>query len=364
MRTSAPAGSREVSRDAAPAMPHFWLNVHVGYACRDSGACCSAGWPIPIERDRASVVEQGIATGLVNPAAIPWLVPDASAPPEIAGTLALQPDGHCVWHQRIPSTAGICTSTPPATERRCAIHSMRPLSCAHFPYVCLIDARGVHVTLSHYCPTAASMLFDHHGPVEIVEGPPPIPQMALPEGLDARESLPPTRSEARLMSWDEFTAWERDAIASLFRPAPAFAKATEGRPDFRLPTPDSRLELFDLARAAVPPPLSWPEAPPDFEQSWNRLVEPSWNQFDTIVNRYLAAKLFASWAAYLGDGLPDVLRGVEQARAVLQVEAVRQCVRANRVLDAALLKAAIRRSDLLLVHYADRQSLISCTPAS
>jgi hypothetical protein len=117
--------------------------------------------------------------------------------------------------------------------------------------------------------------------------------------------------------------------------------------------------LFDAARAAVPAPLSWPEAPADFEAVWHQRVAPSWNLVGTVVHRYLAARAFASWAAYLGDGTAAVLRGVEQARAVLIVEAARQCAREGRALDAALLKQAIRQSDLLLVHYADRQGLIS-----
>ena len=56
---------------------------------------------------------------------------------------------------------------------------------------------------------------------------------------------------------------------------------------------------------------------------------------------------------YLGSGPADVMRGVDIARAVLQVEATRQCTRAARALDQPLLKEAIRQSDLLLVHYAD-----------
>ena len=66
--------------------------------------------------------------------------------------------------------------------------SSRP-SCAHFPYVCLIDQRGVHVTLSHYCPTATALLFEHSGPIEIVEGPSPIAELDMLEGLDARDAL-------------------------------------------------------------------------------------------------------------------------------------------------------------------------------
>jgi hypothetical protein len=46
-----------------------------------------------------------------------------------------------------------------------------------------------------------------------------------------------------------------------------------------------------------------------------------------------------------------VLRSIETARAALQVEAARQCARADRILDAPLLKEAIRQSDLRLLHY-------------
>lgn len=290
-----------------------------------------------------------IASGLATPAESPWLQPAAGAPDDVAGILARQPDGHCVWHQR-PATApaGICTSSPPPARRECAIHSARPVSCAHFPYACLVDARGVHVTLSHYCPTAASLLFEHDGPVEIVEGPSPVPGSDVPEGLDARESLPPLAVPNRLMSWDEFSEWERLQVQG------GMGAAVHG-------CTGAEVELFDAARAAVPAPLSWPGAPADVEAVWRQRVAPSWNLLGPVVNRYLAAKTFASWAAFLGDGTAAVVRGVEQARAVLVVEAARQCAREERALDAALLKQAIRQSDLLLVHYADCRGLISLT---
>ena len=324
-------------------MRTFWLNYHVAYRCRHSGACCSAGWPIPIERHRVASVEQAIAVGIVTPAASPWLHADPAVPDDAAGVLALQVDGHCVWHQ--PASAPLS-----APSRGCAIHSARPLSCVHFPYVCLIDARGVHVTLSHYCPTAASLLFDYQGPADIVEGPSPIEGLEVPEGLDARESLPPAASPARLMSDTEFTEWERQEV----RGCGGAEVRRCGRAEVR---------LFDCARAAVPAPYSWPAAPTEIESLWNQLVEPTWNVWAIVVGRYLTAKVFASWATYLGDGIPAVLRGVEQARSVLQIEVARQCARTGRPLDAALLKEAIRQSDLLLVHYADSSQLVSSTTA-
>ena len=95
-------------------------------------------------------------------------------------------------------------------------------------------------------------------PIEIVEGPSPIAELEMLEGLDAREALPPVRPASReqLMSLDELNAWERDQIAS--------ARIDE------LQSGD--VERFDRARAAVPAPLSWPEAPDQLESIWFSLV--------------------------------------------------------------------------------------------
>jgi len=238
-------------------MRYFWLNFHLPYACRNSGACCSAGWSIPIERG-------------------------------VAGTLPLSENGHCVFH----------------VDNSCAIHSSKPPSCVHFPYVCLIDQRGVHVTLSHYCPTAASLLFAHRGPIEIVEGPPPIPGIEIPEGLDAAESLPPRASPTKLMSFQEFSEWEKAQIGRL-----------------------------------------------------TERVAAGWPAWGGVVSRFLSAKLFASWAAYQGDGTDAVLKLVDLAESVLKTEVARRCWTAGRPLDADLLKESIRQTDLYLVHRADSRLL-------
>jgi hypothetical protein len=207
--------------------------------------------------------------------------------------------------------------------------------------VCLIDARGVHVTLSHYCPTAASMLFDHVGPIAVVEGPSPVPGRDIPEGLDAREALPPRESPGRLMTFEALTAWERQIVATPWTATAAVDRAM----------------LFEHARRSVPRPLSWPDPPAHVAATWRDLVEPALGSFAGVVDRYLAAKAFASWAIYAEDGTAAVLRSVAVARAVLEVEAARACARSGTVLDAALLTEAIRQSDLLLVHYADRDRL-------
>jgi Fe-S-cluster containining protein len=169
---------------------HFWLTTHLRYACRHSGACCSARWPIPIERDRVAAVQEAIASGRVRSPS-EWYRPLPDGPAEVAGVLTLQPSGACVFHH---PGAGSGRS---GAAGGCAIHAMRPVSCRHFPYVCVLDPRGVHVTLSHFCPTAANLLFDEDVEVRVVEGPPIFDAGGVPEGLDARDALPPVSPAPR-----------------------------------------------------------------------------------------------------------------------------------------------------------------------
>jgi Fe-S-cluster containining protein len=249
---------------------HFWLNFHLPYACRHSGACCTAGWPIPVEPERAVLIKKG-----------EWLAEGRTLPRDASGA--------CVFH-----------------DGRCTVYEHRPLSCVHFPYVCMIDPRGVHVTLSHYCPTAAALLFEHEGPIEVVEGPSPVPLLRIPEGLDARESLPPLREQSAspkpqaaspaLMSWEEFSEWERAELRTL--------------------------------------PALVADAP-----------------FAPVIERYLAAKLFASWAMYQDDdGIAAVRKFVRAAYLRLREEMELGSLSAERPVDAAILLDAIRRVDFGLFH--------------
>ena len=72
------------------------------------------------------------------------------------------------------------------------------------------------------------------------------------------------------------------------------------------------------------------------------------------MRRWLAARAFASWLALQGEGLRTTILGLHVALGVLRAEAARACAEGSgRPLDAALLKEAIRRSDLLLHHLVD-----------
>jgi len=304
-------------------LKYFWLNFHLDYACRHSGMCCTSGWPIPVERERVGAIGDAIARDVIPLRVEPWIVADEHAPDDVAGMLALRDNGHCVFFE--------------AGRPGCSVHDVKPAGCNHFPYLCLIDQRGVHVTLSHYCPTAAALLFEHGSPIAIVEGPPPTGEDDV-EGLDARESLPPVSADHKtLMSFEDISAWERDQIAG--------ARIDDLH--------EQDVVLFNHARASVPAPWAWPAPPGHLDEIWWSLVAPAWPEFDEVLARYVAAKLFASWSLYLGDGVEAAARSARIAAAVLRVETARQCGTLRRPLDRELMIEGIRQSDLLMVHYAD-----------
>ena len=307
-------------------MRTFWLSMHVPYACRDSGVCCSSGWAIPLERVRVGAV------GAIR-SDTSWLLPAAGAPEDVAGVLAVSASGHCVFHRdgcEIHRTVG---------------HGALPTACQHFPREILIDPRGVFVTLSHYCPTAADLLFTHAGPVEIVEGPPAVPD-GDPEGLDARDVLPPLLTEGVLMDLEGYSAWEAHMVRVLTRddeaPPEAALDALEG--DFAIlqrwrPGGETLAAavaaLTGRGQAATSGAWSLPQHQPALADH-------------VIIRRYLAARAFASWAAYQTAGVSAVIRSLREVLALLREHHAR-----------TPLKEAIRQTDLQVMHLLPRIGLAS-----
>ena len=132
------------------------LSIHPGYRCRQTGACCTAGWHIPAEPRVVAAIDRHF-----GPAPYEQFFEAQASPPRPA-ILARGADGACVFFD-------------PAGGRACAIHRdigepALPSACRHFPRVALVDARGIRITLSHFCPTAAGLLFDDT-PLRIVAAP-------------------------------------------------------------------------------------------------------------------------------------------------------------------------------------------------
>jgi hypothetical protein len=90
------------------------LSMHAAYRCRDSGACCTAGWPIPVEADRLAQLEGALASGELRPvghvaaaAPVQWL---ARAPRDTPAVLAVM-GGACVFYRAARMEAAISRVT-------------------------------------------------------------------------------------------------------------------------------------------------------------------------------------------------------------------------------------------------------------
>jgi hypothetical protein len=297
------------------------------------------------------------------------------------------PDGVGAMFER--TDADQCVFFHPHS-RLCIVHrdlgeDALPATCRHFPRVAIRDPRGTFVSLSHFCPTAASLLFRDDVPLEIVESPPAFPLMDY-DGLAVDEDdLPPLLHPRMLMDFEAYTVWERHmvqrcrtdrsvetilatlardaSILSLWQPgglslADAVRTLPTGYVEAEPPrTLTASLALHASAMAAVPPELLPPPDGERLEESYGPLVAPHWPSMRAPLRRYLAAKAFASWTAYQGKGVATIVRGLEAAIALVRVEASRQCRDANRPLDASLMLEAFRAADFILNHLAVGEQL-------
>ena len=334
------------------------LSFHAVYRCHESGACCTSGWPIAIEPDRLASAERAMAVGhlqIAVPTTVAFVRPSHSTLPDPAFSSSASPtpptflatvDGACVFHR-------------PQGRGRCALHGAMghtalPLACRQFPRVSVLDPRGVSVTLSHYCPTAASLLADP-GEVTIVVDTDPFPADGEYEGLDARTSLPPLLRPGLLMDWEAWWAWEARSVALIAaartssHALAALGTAVErvrtwkpggeplvqrvnaafeslGDQDVLPPrvTSDFRAARLREVMASIPRDLR-----PD--EGWGKRKAP-----EAFVRRnFLLAHAFGNWTGYVGQGLRTWLRSLEAVDALL---------------DSG---ADVSTVDLLLRHLAD-----------
>ena len=277
----------------APARRVRALAIHAGYRCRHAGACCTSGWDIPVEPETEERLRAALRSGSLRPAEPDGIGPDdTDAPVGLAGESGPSDrcfrgvTGHPHGARAILRTngAGECVFLDPRRARSgsCTVHrdlgeTALPSACRHFPRVVTLTPLGVSVTLSHYCPTAAGLLFvipsvdqrfagrleqrnvlsggqilgilgmflsrssvtpgdeESAGPpasLRIVEDPPAFPAECPWEGLDARDALPPLLRPGVLMDWPSLERWERFAVAVL---------AAENR------SPEAALEILATA---------------------------------------------------------------------------------------------------------------------
>jgi len=358
----------------------FALGFHANYRCRHSGACCTADWDVPVELPVYRSLSDAVVGGRLRVAATagatyPFIVePDL---PDGTGAM-LDRDGHgrCVFYD--------------STGKRCIVHRdlgepYLPTTCRHFPRVSVQDRRGTFVSLSHFCPTAASMLFSDR-PVEIVAEPPAFPETDYDGLIVTPDDLPPLLHPRVLMDLDGYAAWERHMVgrcadvqerpesilATLMRDADLLRRWRPGQRTlseavWELPhevveaTGDEvlapSLHLRDEVIAAVPDDLKPASDEEGLGDAWATNVRAALDEHRAPINRFLAAKAFASWTAYQGRGVKTIVRGLEAALALVRVEAARQCRDAARPLDPELLLQAFRQADFALNHLAVGEDL-------
>ena len=360
--------------------PVYSLSIHADYKCRHSGACCTADWDVPVELPVYRSLDERLRSGSlrVAPTAEPLrpFIVEPDLPEGAAAMLERTDRGECVFFER---SSHLCVVHRDAGE------SALPATCRHFPRLAVADSRGTFVTLSHFCPTAASMLFREDVVLEIVAGPAAFPPADY-DGLTVTpDDLPPLLSPSMLMDAPGYDAWEQHMVrrcaadhppeSVLATLASDASRLTNWRPgagtlaDFvrnlpeafvSVPTPESlegSLRRYDEVVTAIPDDLKPPPDRDGLDAAYTAYARPVWHTFRQPINRYLAAKAFASWTAYQANGVAAIVRGLEAALALVRIEASRQCRDACRALDRGLLLEAFRSADFALNHLAVGEDL-------
>jgi hypothetical protein len=226
-------------------------------------------------------------------------------------------------------------------------HDAMPLACRMFPRLILHDARGTFISLSHFCPTAAGLLFEPGPPDAIVDAPPSLAGATQLDGLNARDVWPPLLRPGVLMDLESFGTWERLAVEVLTRPGIA--------PRVSLDTLDAatrqveRWSPGDETSAGV---MATSDSEPllhAVRDAFGLLSPPTavLADHDPAVKRWLAARLFGTWLAYQGNGLRTIVRYLQACLDMFTIELAR---------DRNALEA-IRRCDYLIVHESSSQQL-------
>jgi hypothetical protein len=329
----------------------FSLSHHANYRCRHAGACCTAGWNIPVDRSRQNAI--GVAV----------LVPGS--------------DGACTYYDRASGLCRIHRDHGPA---------VLPVSCQQFPRLSLLDRRGTFITLSHFCPTAAAAL-DSDVPLTIVAAPPAFAPDAHYDGLDAREAWPPLLRPDAMFDLNSYSGWEAwmvttldqasTADGALGRIAATAARLRQWRGDHGsfaewtnevLATPAAASD--DSPRYAAlcetealrtiagfghgAPAAIFDEGEP------RRAMASAWRdalsaECERIVCRYLASKAFASWSAYQGRGVRTLVAELYATLTVVRGHLMTLREQPRPKPERELVLEAIRRADLLLVHGIERE---------
>ena len=333
------------------------LSLHAAYRCQHAGACCAAPWQVRADEHVVAFVSRSSAHAHRADALFVGQPSRAGQAPEVS--VAKGPNGICVFRE----------------DRRCAVHtqggeSALPIGCRHYPRVVRLDRRGIALSLSHYCPTAASLLVADE-PVRVVPANPPLALSEPVEGLDARAALPPLLCPDVLMDLDAYEAWEKAAViefsncrhadVALRRIASATDRLREWRPGG--PSLDAAMaSAFARADGAEP---SWMDQGLPLARTLNRGVvslddnansQPrTADGVERVIANYLAARAFGSWIAYQGRGLRTIVTWLRACHDIVRLLAFRLAADQDREVTIPDVIEAIRQADYVMLHTIDTQ---------
>ncbi len=343
------------------------LSFHADYGCQNSGVCCSSGWEIAVE----TRVEIGLWPRLQSGALRLPNGPDGFRP-------VRDPPSGCKSAFRVAPASGSCWFRD-EDARLCAIHRelgepALPSACRQFPRMCVLEPGTVSVSLSHYCPTAAALLFREDAGLALVESPRGFPASWPFEGLDSREAHPPFLRPGVLLGFDGLRAFEEGAVSVL---AEGDVWRALGRIDvaaaaLRRWTPAAGA-LTDLVRTSFADPRSTSSRSQASDPSKVLMAslakgapdDPSLPAFraegidipaeaDLPLRRYLAARLIAGWIMYQAD---DVAAAARYLRLCLNTVLLFAAAPGEIGSGTLPWKEAIRNSDLWILHHCDPELL-------
>lgn len=355
-------------------MRTWCLDFHANYRCRHAGVCCRAPWDIEVEPAVVTAVSRERIVPL-HRAVEPFQTDDGGTV-----TLARRSGGDCHFHQ-----ASRCSLQLAGGE------ALLPSACRHFPRVLLLDGRGVLVTLSHFCPTAAALLLDGEG-IAVVEAHPPLALSGTLEGLDARDTFPPLLRPGMLMGTEDYGQFEMACLstfAEASNAADALARISRATETIRRWQPDTGTLAGQIDRAfaasadatatavglshgfAVATTLTGPhphmDVPDDFDARWDAVTRAGGAGLQGMLARYLAAATFGNWMPYRGQGLRSTVEWLRACYDVLRIQIVREAGDPPVVTRDALLRAA-GAADYLVVHTVDSlafgRAVVTCEHGS
>jgi hypothetical protein len=347
------------------------LSLHAPYRCQHAGACCAAPWQVRADEHVVAFVSRSSDYAHRADALFVGQPSRAGQAPEVS--VAKGPNGVCVFRE----------------DRRCAVHtqggeSALPIGCRHYPRVVRLDRRGIALSLSHYCPTAASLLVADE-PVRVVPANPPLALSEPVEGLDARAALPPLLCPHVLMDLDAYEAWEKAAViefsncrhadVALRRIASATDRLREWRPGG--PSLDAAVaSAFESADGAEP---SWMEQglhlarrlnhgvvfldddansqprPTNRDQRTANREQRTAEGVERVIANYLAARAFGNWIAYQGRGLRTIVTWLRACHDIACLLTVRVAADEGRQVTIPDVIEGIRQADYVMLHTIDTQ---------